>query len=245
VGSTVRVNDEADGSGSRDPCGFITVLNIRQHRKQECIQQICKHVLKKCPKKHEARGAFEKALQLDAGPKPSLAQATGLLISERYFNLPAQMAPWLNKALFDEVVWATEDEKTKQERDAYKFKQYVVMTKVQRGPLEGEGADDDSADGESGGQKGKKKQKKKHKKSKGAEADRDFKYYKLEDEVFHQMAGSNWFTYRLEPTATGMIVERLVMLIPAPSTEAGDGGDVFSRCQALLETPFEPGGDGV
>eukprot|EP01044_Picomonas_judraskeda_P038600 COSAG03_NODE_18098_length_362_cov_0.585551_1_plen_91_part_10 len=48
VGTTVRVNDETDGSGSRDPCGFISVLNIRQHRKQECIQQICKHVLKKC-----------------------------------------------------------------------------------------------------------------------------------------------------------------------------------------------------
>lgn len=243
VGTTIRINDEADGSGSRDPCGFISVLNIRQHRKQECIQQICKHVLKKCPKKHEARDAFEKALQLDAGPKPSLAQATGLLISERYFNLPAQMAPWLNKALFDEVAWATEDEKTKQERDAYKFKQYVVMTKVQRGPLQGDGADDDYADGESGGQKGTKKQKKKRKTSKGAEAEREFKYYKLEDEVFHQMAGSNWFTYRLEPTATGMIVERLVMLIPAPSTEAGDGGDVFSRCQALLDSPFEGGGD--
>ena len=26
VGTTVRVNDEADGSGSRDPCGFISVL---------------------------------------------------------------------------------------------------------------------------------------------------------------------------------------------------------------------------
>jgi protein BCP1 len=239
VGTTVRVNDETDGSGSRDPCGFISVLNIRQHRKQECIQQICKHVLKKCPKKHEARGAFETALQLDAGPKASLAQATGLLISERYFNLPAQMAPWLNKALFDEVAWATEDEKTKQERDAYKFKQYVVMTKVQRGPVEGDGADEDGAESEDGGQKGTNKQKKKkQKKSKGADANREFKYYKLEDEVFHQMAGSNWFTYRLEPTATGMIVERLVMLIPASSME-----DVFSRCQALLETPFEPGGD--
>ena len=239
VGTMVRVNDEADGSGSRDPCGFISVLNIRQHREQECIQQICKHVLNKCPKKHEARGAFEKALRLDAGPKASLAQATGLLISERYFNLPAHMAPWLNKALFDEVAWATEDEKTQQQRDAYKFKQYIVMTKVQRGPSDSDGTGDAGADNEDGGQgkKGKKKQKQ-QKRSKVADTDREFIYYKLEDEVFHQMAGTNWFTYRLEPTAKGMIVERLVMLIPAPSD--GDGGEMFSRCQALIETPFEP-----
>ena len=238
VGTTVRVNDEADGSGSRDPCGFISVLNIRQHREQECIQQICKHVLNKCPKQHEARGAFEKALRLDASPKASLAQATGLLISERYFNLPAHMAPWLNKALFDEVAWATEDEKTQQQRDAYKFKQYLVMTKVQRGPLDSDGAGDDGADGEERGQGKKGNKKQKQQKRKGADADREFIYYKLEDEVFHQMAGSNWFTYRLEPTAKGMIVERLVMLIPAPSD--GDGGEIFSRCQALIETPFEP-----
>jgi protein BCP1 len=234
VGSTVRVNDEADGSGSRDPCGFISALNIRQHRKQECIQQICKHALKKCPKKHKARPVFEKALQLDAAPGGSLAQATALLVSERYFNLPAQMAPWLNKALFDEVEWATEDEKTKQERDAYKFKQYVVMTKVQRGPVQGDGDDDGDADGKRA------KKQKKQKKRKGAEAERDFKYYKLEDEVFHELAGSNWFTYRLEPTATGQIVERLVMLVPAASI-----GEVFARCQMLIENPFELAEDGA
>lgn len=64
VGTTVRVNDEADGSGSRDPCGFISVLNMRQHRKQECIQQIVEHILKKCPKNGKARAAFEKALSV-------------------------------------------------------------------------------------------------------------------------------------------------------------------------------------
>ena len=58
---------------------------MRQHRKQECMQQIVKHVLKKCPKNGKARAAFEKALSLEApgGPKASLAQATGLLLSER------------------------------------------------------------------------------------------------------------------------------------------------------------------
>ena len=149
--------------------------------------------------------------------------------------------PWLNKALFDEVSWATEDEKTQMERDAYKFKQYLVMTKVQRGPLESDGMDDDDEDGEDAGasKKGKKKQqKKKQKKSKAAAAEREFRYYKLEDEVFHQMAGSNWFTYRLEPTATGMIVERLVMLVPAPGPD-----EVYARCQALMENPYEPADD--
>ena len=96
-------------------------------------------------------------------------------------------------------------------------------------------------DGEDAGasKKGKKKQKKKkQKKSKAADAEREFRYYKLEDEVFHQMAGSNWFTYRLEPTATGMIVERLVMLVPAPGPD-----EVYAQCQALMENPYEPADD--
>ena len=143
------------------------------------------------------------------------------------------MAPWLNKGLLDEVTWAVEDEKKQQDRDAFKFKHYLILTKVQRGAVDGNDDDDD----EDGGKKKKKKKKPKTKKKKGKDAEREFKYYKLEDEVFHEMSGSNWFTWRLEPTATGQIVERLAMLVPA----GGDiCGEVFARCQAMMDTPFNP-----
>jgi hypothetical protein len=177
VGTTVRVNDEEDGSGSRDPCGFISALNIRQHRKQECIQQIVKHVLKKCPKDGKVRAVFEKALKLEApgGPKASLAQATGLLLSERYFNLPAQMAPWLNKGLLDEVTWAVEDEKKQEDRDAFKFKQYLILTKVQRGAVDGSIDDDD----DDGAGEGKKQKKAKMKKKKGGKVSHRSVYLSL------------------------------------------------------------------
>ena len=166
------------------------------------------------------------------------------------------MAPWLNKALLDEVTWAVEDEKKKEDRDAYQFKHYLVLTKVQRGAVDASNDDDDGSTVPRlfrvffvcvflivshfcTGDGGKKKQKKpKTKKKKGGkDADREFKYYKLEDEVFHEMSGNNWFTYRLDPTTTGQIVERLVMLVPA-------GGDmcseVFGRCQGMMDTPFNP-----
>lgn len=38
------------------------------------------------------------------------AHEVGLLVSQRVVNLPPQLLPPLYDALFDEVLWATEDE---------------------------------------------------------------------------------------------------------------------------------------
>ena len=137
-------------NGERDPVGFMSVLNMRQHQAAEPISQIREHVLAKCPKQGKVRSAFEKALTLAPAAKlqgGSLASATGLLLSERFFNLPAQIAPWLNKGVFDEVAWATEDEKTERQRESYKFKQYLILAKVLRGPLEAEGGEAEGSEG--------------------------------------------------------------------------------------------------
>ena len=41
------------------------------------------------------------------------AKGTGLIISERVYNCPPQLAPPLQQALHDEIDWATEDEPDK------------------------------------------------------------------------------------------------------------------------------------
>ena len=194
MGTTVRVN------GERDPVGFMSVLNMRQHQAAEPISQIREHVLAKCPKQGKVRSAFEKALTLAPAAKlqgGSLASATGLLLSERFFNLPAQIAPWLNKGVFDEVAWATEDEKTERQRESYKFKQYLILAKVLRGPVEAEGGEAEGSEGQgSSGGKRKKKKRKSGGGGGGADGEREWTYTKLEDEVFHAACGANWFTYR-------------------------------------------------
>ena len=190
-------------NGERDPVGFMSVLNMRQHQAAEPISQIREHVLAKCPKQGKVRSAFEKALTLAPAAKlqgGSLASATGLLLSERFFNLPAQIAPWLNKGVFDEVAWATEDEKTERQRESYKFKQYLILAKVLRGPVEAEGGEADGGEGQgSSGGKRKKKKRKSGGGGGGADGEREWTYTKLEDEVFHAACGANWFTYRRDP----------------------------------------------
>jgi protein BCP1 len=131
VGTVVKCN------GDPDPVGFISVLNIQRHYEAECIAQIRSHLLSKCPKHGKMRTALEHALRplakgggQDSGaaagkkkgkknkkkpraqPHGSFAGCTGLIMSERYSNLPPQIAPWLQKGLLDEVSWAQEDEPT-------------------------------------------------------------------------------------------------------------------------------------
>lgn len=38
--------------------------------------------------------------------------SAGLLLNERLLNCPPQLGPPLQQALFDEILWATEDEPT-------------------------------------------------------------------------------------------------------------------------------------
>ncbi|KAK7283994.1 hypothetical protein RIF29_13745 [Crotalaria pallida] len=54
----------------------------------------------------------------------------GLLVSQRVVNLPPQLLPPLYNALFDEVSWATEDEPTEDLRNSFKFKHYVILSKI-------------------------------------------------------------------------------------------------------------------
>ena len=94
-------------NGERDPVGFMSVLNMRQHQAAEPISQIREHVLAKCPKQGKVRSAFEKALTLAPAAKlqgGSLASATGLLLSERFFILPAQIAGLADLILRNQLV---------------------------------------------------------------------------------------------------------------------------------------------
>lgn len=58
------------------------------------------------------------------------ASDAGLLVSQRFVNCPHQLVPPLYDALFDEVSWAIEDEPTKELRDSFCFKFYLMVTRI-------------------------------------------------------------------------------------------------------------------
>ncbi|XP_064952850.1 protein BCCIP homolog isoform X2 [Musa acuminata AAA Group] len=49
---------------------------------------------------------------------------------QRFVNCPYQLVPPLYDALFDEVSWATEDEPTKELQDFFRFKYYLLVTRI-------------------------------------------------------------------------------------------------------------------
>ncbi|XP_075488678.1 uncharacterized protein LOC142527679 isoform X2 [Primulina tabacum] len=58
------------------------------------------------------------------------ALGVGIIVSQRVVNLPSQLLPPLYDALFDEIAWATEDEPTEELRNSFRFKTYIVISKI-------------------------------------------------------------------------------------------------------------------
>jgi len=105
VGSVIRQLD------TEETFGFISVLNIYQHREKGCIKQIKKYVLSVVPKEEKAN--WEKILE-----SPTL----GLLLNERIHNVPHAIAPQLHESVFEEVKSAFNDGLP------FKFENYLYIT---------------------------------------------------------------------------------------------------------------------
>ncbi|KAH9607621.1 hypothetical protein KSS87_014131 [Heliosperma pusillum] len=99
VGSVVRIEDDED----EGLFAFLTVLNLGRYKDHKCIAELKDYLLKVCPEEGPV-GKLKILLGDDA-------QHVGLIVSQRVTNLPPQLLPPLYDALFDEISWATEDEK--------------------------------------------------------------------------------------------------------------------------------------
>jgi len=69
---------------------------------QKCIVELKGYLLKAC-EGSTLLGELEGLLE-------DKAEHVGLVVSPRVMNLPPQLLPHLYNALFDEIIWATEDE---------------------------------------------------------------------------------------------------------------------------------------
>ncbi|XP_043721280.1 protein BCCIP homolog [Telopea speciosissima] len=118
VGTVVKLEDsDEDGLFS-----VVTALNMGRYKDHGCITELNEFLIEVCQEKD-----VSSKLRLFLGEE---ASNVGLLVSQRVVNLPPQLLPPLYDALFDEVSWATEDEPTEELQDSFRFKFYLVLTKI-------------------------------------------------------------------------------------------------------------------
>ncbi|KNC85424.1 hypothetical protein SARC_02376 [Sphaeroforma arctica JP610] len=153
VGSTITIAD------SEGVYGIISVINIHLHSEKASIQELKKYMLKKCP--DDTQRKKMQALFTDT------SQGLGLIVHERFINIPAQLASPMYTALFDEVDSAAHD------GEPFKFDNYLFMAKTQR-----QSAEEDGNGNKIAQPKGKKRAK--------------WEYINVEDVLFEKEAGLSY-----------------------------------------------------
>ncbi|XP_057544568.1 protein BCCIP homolog isoform X1 [Amaranthus tricolor] len=178
VGSVVKIEDDED----EGLFALLTALNLGRYEENKCITEIKGYLLKVCEQKSFI-GQLKRLLN-------EHAEHVGLMVSQRVMNLPPQLLPHLYDALFDEISWATEDEPTEDLRKSFRFKYFLLITRIY---------------------------KKIHQNKKGSTSsnDEDIIYVKPEDELFYELC--SWsFTFPLHnqpPTTQELKNYRLMGLV--------------------------------
>ncbi|KAK3049808.1 Mss4p nuclear export [Extremus antarcticus] len=110
LGSTVK----CEGTES-DPYAFLTVLNLHEHREKGVIRELTRYLVEK------AKGSSQDLGRLLAeGGKHQV----GLVLTERFINMPHQVVPPMYNMLLEEIQWAND------EKEAYQFPHYLVLSKT-------------------------------------------------------------------------------------------------------------------
>lgn len=111
LGSTVKT----DGNES-DPYAILTVLNMKTHEDKPVIRSFKDYLSRNAAK-------TEKLKDLPALLSSSDAQV-GLVLSERFINMPFEIVPSMYNMLLEEITWALE------EKEPYEFTHYLILSKT-------------------------------------------------------------------------------------------------------------------
>lgn len=154
LGSTVK----CDGNES-DPYAFLTVLNLHQHREKDVIRQLTKYL-----HDNAAKSGSLDALNLPLS-NDSKSQV-GLILTERFVNMPHATVPPMYKMLLEEMQWALE------EKEPYAFTHYLIISKTYTEVASQLDNEDDRPT----------------KKNKASKKSEELFYFHPEDEVLHKHA---------------------------------------------------------
>lgn len=113
IGSTVK----ADGKET-DAYAMLTALNTLEHREKEPMKDILQYIVTKA----ETNPTLANVIP----PLINGGNQVGLVFSERFINMPSEIAPPLFSMLVDEIEAAVED------KEPYQFSHYLILSKTYR-----------------------------------------------------------------------------------------------------------------
>lgn len=104
VGSVVKQAEVPEDSDDNDPdevFGFISMLNLTERKDVQCVEEVTELILDQCEKNcsHSVTEQLEKILNDTSKP-------VGFLLSERFINVPPQIALPLHRQLQEEIAEA-------------------------------------------------------------------------------------------------------------------------------------------
>ncbi|KAF1919984.1 p21-C-terminal region-binding protein-domain-containing protein [Ampelomyces quisqualis] len=155
LGSTVKV----DGNET-DPYAFLTVLNLQTHKDKKVIRDLTNYL--------ENKSASIPALRPLLDPTAPSSQV-GLILTERFINMPHEIVPPMYTMLVEEISWALS------ENEPYAFTHYLVLSKCYS-EIASSLPGTDAPRG------------KKARKSRGEDGDGEEFYFHPEDEKLHEYA---------------------------------------------------------
>ncbi|KAI7191955.1 hypothetical protein D0864_14929 [Hortaea werneckii] len=113
LGSTVKCEGEES-----DPYAFLTVLNMHHHREKAVMKQLSDYLISKASPSETLRQQLRDLLSPD-----SQAQV-GLILTERFINMPSEIVPPMYNMIRSEIAAAVED------KELYEFTHYLLISKT-------------------------------------------------------------------------------------------------------------------
>lgn len=104
VGSVIKqaeVPEDSDDEDSDQVFGFISMLNLTERKDMQCVEEVKELIVDQCEKSSTPSMTEEIELILNDPSKP-----VGLLLCERFINVPPQIALPLHKQLQEELAEA-------------------------------------------------------------------------------------------------------------------------------------------
>ncbi|GAB7346797.1 hypothetical protein MBLNU459_g1895t1 [Dothideomycetes sp. NU459] len=114
LGSTVKT----DGNES-DPFAFLSILNLHQHRAVPVVQALTAYIAAKSAAVPALAAPLPALLAADSG-----ASQVGLILTERFINMPSEIVPPMYTMLQEELQWALD------EHEPYDFTHYLLLSKT-------------------------------------------------------------------------------------------------------------------
>jgi len=99
--------------------GVFSVVNLTEKKNMECIKQISSYLLNHC-KEVSSKNEYEAFKQI----LDDCSKHVGLIISERFINIPAKIAVPLYSGLRNDM------QKALEKREAYDFSYYLLISKI-------------------------------------------------------------------------------------------------------------------